>query len=84
MADVWGEESPAEVTVEVKVNGEVVGNADPDNTLGAVAHDYSVSHGLKTFNVLVNGAKADTAQGNQTLRSLGATSVELVAKEARG
>ena len=83
MADVWGD-SPAEVDVEVKVNGEVVGHADPDEMLGAVAREYSSSHGLKTFNVLVNNAKADTAQGNQTLRSLGATSVELVAKEARG
>lgn len=81
MTDVWDSNSGQ---VEVKVNGEVVGHADPTETLASVAGEYSSNHGLKTFNVLVNGTKADTSMGGRTLASLGATSVELVAKDARG
>ena len=83
MSDVWGADAaPAQVVV--KVNGEVVGSVAGTATLGSVASEYSQSHGLRTFNVLVNGSKAETSQGGATLSSLGATSVELVAKEARG
>ena len=70
--------------VEVKVNGERVGFAEPNQTLGSVASQFSNEHGLRTFSVLVNGTKADTASASQTLAALRATSVELVAKDARG
>lgn len=83
MADVWDAGS-AVVEIPVKVNGETVGHADPSDTLASVAGEYSQAHGLKTFNVLVNGQKADTSAGPQTLSALGASSVELVAKDARG
>jgi hypothetical protein len=81
MTEVWEQGSS---TVPVKVNGEPVGNAEATETLGQVASRYSSQHGLRTFNVLVNGSKADTSAGSQTLSALGASSVELVAKDARG
>jgi hypothetical protein len=87
MAEVWGEgqDSQSVPSIPVKVNGEVVGGAPATDTLAEVAGEFSQSHGLRTFNVLVNGVKADDkTHGSQTLRALGATSVELVAKDARG
>jgi hypothetical protein len=81
MNNVWDSNA---LEVEVKVNGEIVGHADGSEKLADVAKYYSTSHGLKTFNVLVNGSKADTSQGGKTLSDLGATLVELVAKDARG
>jgi hypothetical protein len=83
MTEVWGGDGTA-VAVIIKVNSETVGSAQPTETLSAVAGWFSTDHGLKTFNVLVNGQKADTSQGAQTLAALGATSVELVAEDARG
>ena len=82
MSDVWGEGQQTQVVV--KVNGEVVGHADGDDTLGEIASSFSANHGLRTFNVLVNGSKAETSAGGKTLGELGATVVELVAKDARG
>jgi ABC-type phosphate transport system substrate-binding protein len=83
-SDVWGAGDGAPTTVPVKVNGEPVGSANLTDTLGAVANKYSSAHGLKTFNVLVNGSKADVSAGAKTLYDLEASSVELVAKDARG
>lgn len=80
MTEVWGGAGE----VAVKVNGETVGNVESSKTLGEVASQFAASHGLRTFNVLVNGSKADTSAGGSTLATLGATSVELVAKDARG
>jgi hypothetical protein len=81
MTDTWGGESAA---IAVKVNGETVGTAQGTDTLGSIANRYASQHSLKTFSVLVNGAKADTSAGSKTLADLGATSVELVAKDSRG
>ena len=83
MTDLWSG-STAPTTIPVKVNGEVVGSEPVSATLASIAAKYSQSHGLKTFSVYVNDAKADTSQGASTLAQLKASSIELVAKEARG
>jgi hypothetical protein len=81
MADEW---SSAGSAIAIKVNGEDGGTAQGTETLGAVASRISNARGLRTFSVYVNGAKMETSAGGKTLTELGATSVELVAKDARG
>ena len=84
MTEVWEQGSTEKPPIPIKVNGETVGSEPHTATLSSVASKYSSNHGLKTFNVLVNGSKADTSAGTKTLGELGATSCELVAKDARG
>ena len=84
MSDVWSNEPEATPSIPVKVNGETVGSAEATETLAEVANEFSMNHGLKTYNVLVNGQKQDKSAGPHTLAQLGATVVELVAKDARG
>jgi sulfur carrier protein ThiS len=84
MTDVWEAGNGGYPSVTIKVNGETVGSADGEDTLADVAKEYSANHGLRTFNVLVNGSKAEVSAGSQTLAALRATVVELVAKDARG
>lgn len=81
MTEVWEAGGSA---IPVRVNGEAVGNASGTDTLGFIAQKFSNAHGLRTFNVLVNGMKADTSMGAKTLADLQATTIELVAKDARG
>jgi hypothetical protein len=81
MTTEWGSGSD---TVGILVNGECGGTAASTETLGAVASRISDARGLRTFSVYVNGQKMETSAGGKTLAELGATSVELVAKDARG
>jgi hypothetical protein len=81
--DVWGQGGGA-AAIGIRVNGEDAGTAAGTETLGALASRISQARGLRTFSVYVNGAKMETSAGGKTLTELGATSVELVAKDARG
>lgn len=82
MTDTWGSGSAS--AIPIKVNGEDGGTAQGTETLGALASRVSNARGLRTFSVYVNGQKMETSAGGKTLTELGATSVELVAKDARG
>jgi hypothetical protein len=84
MTEIWGQDSSAAPSIEVKVNGESAGTAQGTETLGALASRISSSRGLRTFSVYVNGAKMETTAGAKTLGELSARTVELVAKDARG
>lgn len=70
--------------VTVRVNRESVESADNSKTLSAVVQKVANDRGIKTFNVLVNGHKATADQGAKTLVMLGAESIEIVTKDARG
>lgn len=68
--------------IKLVVNGDNKGEVDREATLGAFASKYAKQYGLRNFAVFVDGEKQFTENSGDSIE--GATSIELVPKDARG
>ena len=70
--------------VEIKVNGESIGTAQPTDTLRDVVKQYATERGLKTFSVYVDGQRIDPSPAVLSGTLAGRHILEIVAKDVRG
>lgn len=83
MTDVWTPEAAdAPHKAVVKVNGNQVGEAGSEETIGEVVKKFAQSSGLRAFSVLLDGQKLDTSEAKNKIDD--AEELELVAKDQRG
>ena len=71
-------------TVEIKVNGESIGSAQPTDILRDVVKQYATERGLRTFSVYVDGQRLDPSPASLGGTLAGRHTLEIVAKDVRG
>ena len=71
-------------SVEIKVNGESIGSAQPTDTLRDVVKQYATERGLRTFSVYVDGQRIDPSPAVLSGTLAGRHILEIVAKDVRG
>ena len=80
----WNLEATENGSIEVKVNGESIGSAQPTDTLRDIVRQYALERGLRTFSVYLDGQRVDQSPASQAGTLAGRHTLEIVAKDVRG
>jgi hypothetical protein len=81
--DAWQTEQIAS-GVPVKLNGEAVGTANPDDTLGDTLRRFAQQQGIRSFIVLADGQKVDSGASGEKVGEVASETLEIYAKDTRG